>query len=138
MIKLKRKQFMEWLQVYGKASQENDARASSELFTQDALYFETPFDEPITGREAIYQYWFKGAQTLKDKESSYQILSVKDNVGIARWQSQFTVIDSGKRHALDCLFLVEFDENGLCCVFREWWHLNSLDTIRANESHENR
>lgn len=115
-------QFSEWIEMYGKASKENDARASSELFAMDARYYETPFDEPMVGHEAIYQYWLKGAKTLKDKESCYEILAIKENLGIARWQSKFTVIDSDKRVALDCLFLVEFDEHEKCSVFREWWH----------------
>jgi hypothetical protein len=51
---------------------------------------------------------------------------VKNNLGIARWQSSFTDIASGRRLALDCLFLVEFDDNDLCRTFREWWHLKAL------------
>lgn len=68
----------------------------------------------------------KGAQTLKDKESSFEILSVQGNRGIARWQSSFTVIESGKRIAPDCLFVVEFNDEGLCQTFREWWHIRFL------------
>ena len=119
--------FDQWLEAYGRASQENDPKASSELFAQDAKYYESPFDPPMVGRQSIYKYWLKGAQSLKDKRSRYEIFSVKDNLGIARWQSQFTVIDSGQRLALDCLFLVEFDENEQCSEFREWWHIQQLD-----------
>jgi hypothetical protein len=129
MKKLKIQQFAEWLDTYGRASKENDPQASADLFSLDARYYETPFDEPLIGRDAIYQYWSQGARALKDKENSYEIFSVKDNLGIARWQSQFTVINSGKRLALDCLFLVEFDENGLCRVFREWWHTREMESI---------
>lgn len=121
--------FTQWLESYGKASQENDARASAELFTSDARYYERPFDEPMIGREAIYQYWFEGAQALKDKRSIYEIYSVKDRLGIARWRSQFTVIQTGIPMALDCLFLVSFDEDGLCSEFREWWHVQTLRAI---------
>jgi hypothetical protein len=117
----------EWLRTYGKASAENDPKASAELFAQNALYYASPFDEPMIGRQAIYQYWSQGAKTLKDKESTYEILSVKGNLGIARWQSKFTNIESGKPIALDCVFLVEFDEDNKCSLFREWWHLKILD-----------
>lgn len=116
-------QFHHWLETYGKASAENDPQSSANLFALDACYYEIPFDDPITGRAAIYEYWNKGAQTLKEKESTFEILSVKDNLGIARWESKFTVIESGKRLALDCLFVVEFNDNGLCQTFREWWHI---------------
>jgi hypothetical protein len=119
--------FDRWLNDYGRASAENNPQASAALFAEDANYYETPFAEPIAGREAIYQYWGKGAQRLTDKSSSYEILAVKDNLGIARWQAKFTVIESGKRLALDCLFLVEFDDNDKCSVFREWWHLREIN-----------
>jgi len=112
-----------WMTAYGKASAENDPQASADLFAPDAYYHESPFDAPLVGRKAIFQYWSKGAQMLKDKESAFEILAIQGNLGIARWRSKFTVIQSGKRHALDCVFVVEFDDAGLCCTFREWWHL---------------
>jgi hypothetical protein len=114
--------FSRWMESYGRASEEGDPRASADLFTQDACYYESPFDDPIEGRDAIYEYWLRGAQTLKDKESTFEILAVRGNLGIARWQVKFTAIESNKRISLDCLFVVEFGENGLCQTFREWWH----------------
>jgi ketosteroid isomerase-like protein len=124
-----RPMFLQWMTAYGKASAENDAQASADLFTEDAEYYVSPFDEPITGRDAIHAYWRRGAQTLEDKQSTYQILSVEDNLGIASWQSSFVVKESGKRFALDCLFVVEFNDEGLCRRFREWWHLRETDLV---------
>lgn len=118
--------FTAWMTEYGRASAENDPHTSANLFAENAAYYETPFADPLVGREAIYEYWNKGAQTLKDKESTFEILSVKENRGIARWQSQFTVIESGERLALDCLFVVEFNDDGLCQTFREWWHIQEV------------
>jgi hypothetical protein len=120
--------FRRWLTLYGKASEENDPQASASLFALDAYYYKSPFTEPMIGREAIYEYWNKGSQTLKDKISCHEILAMRDNLGIARWQSRFTVIDSGERLALDCLFVVEFNEVGLCQTFREWWHIREVKT----------
>ena len=111
--------FSSWLDAYGRASIQNDPQASAELFARNAEYYETPFDTPMIGRVAIRKYWEIGAQTLKEKEASYEVRSVKDNLGIARWQSKFTDVNSGKRLALDCVFLVEFDHNDKCRVFRE-------------------
>ncbi len=119
--------FSSWLEEYSSASIQDDPQASAELFARNAEYYETPFDEPMIGRDAIHKYWETGARILKDKETYYQILSVKDNLGIARWQSKFTDVKSGKRYALDCLFLVEFDNHFRCSMFREWWHLKTLD-----------
>ncbi|MBV6396047.1 MAG: hypothetical protein HFACDABA_01635 [Anaerolineales bacterium] len=118
--------FKQWMETYGRASAEDDPRVSVNLFAKDAAYYETPFAEPMIGRDAIFDYWNNGAQTLKDKESTFEILSVNNNSGMARWQSQFTVIESGKRLALDCVFIVEFDDDGLCQTFREWWHTREV------------
>lgn len=115
--------FHGWMAAYGRASAQNDPRASADLFAQDARYYNSPFDEPMIGRDAIFDYWNKGAQNLQDKESTFEILSVQNNRGVAHWGSKFTAIESGKRLVLDCLFVVEFDDEGLCQIFREWWHI---------------
>lgn len=121
--------FEQWMETYGRASAEDDPRTSANLFAENAAYYENPFEEPITGREAIFDYWNNGAQTLKDKESTFEILSVNGHSGMARWQSKFTVIESRERFALDCLFVVEFNDEGLCQIFREWWHTQEIDRV---------
>ena len=118
--------FKQWMETYGRASAENDPLRSANLFAENARYYETPFAEPMIGREAIFEYWNDGARNLKDKESTFEILSVNGNRGIAHWQSKFTVIESGKRLALDCVFIVEFGDDGLCHTFREWWHTRDV------------
>ena len=114
--------FSQWLEMYSRHSAENNAKASAELFAQDARYYENPFDEPLVGREAIYQYWKKGAENLEDKTSAFEILALSGNLGVARWRSFFRAIKTSKRFELDCIFAVEFDGAGKCINFREWWH----------------
>lgn len=116
------------LDMHGNASKENDPQASAELFARNAKYYETPFDEPMIGRDAIRKYWDLGAQNLRDKESTHEVLSVKDNLGIAHWQSNFTVVESDKRFALECLFVVEFGEDELCQSFHEWWRIQEVNS----------
>jgi len=128
MNALTHEQFRQWMVTYGRAGAENDPHASANLFAEDAAYYETPFADPMIGRDAIYEYWNNGAQRLKDKESTFEVLAVNGNLGVARWRSQFTVIESGNRFALDCLFTVEFNDGGLCRIFREWWHIQEKFT----------
>jgi hypothetical protein len=68
----------------------------------------------------------KDVQTWKAKAPTFEIFSVQDQRGLARWQSPFTVIQSGKRLATDCLFVVWFDEEELCQTFREWWRIQEI------------
>lgn len=55
---------------YGRASAENDPQASAHLFAPDARYYENPFDEPIAGRVAIYEYqYFTKCHSERSEES---------------------------------------------------------------------
>jgi hypothetical protein len=119
-VTLTHQHFRQWLDSYSHASAENNPKASANLFAESAAYYETLFADPMSGQDAILRYWDNGAQTLKDKESTFEILAVQRQRGIARWRSSFTVIASGERMTLDCPFVVEFDEHGLCRTFREW------------------
>lgn len=122
MVSLTVERFALWLDEYGDASRRNDPAASAALFTDDARYYERPFDEPLVGRDAIERYWAQGATALTDKQSSYEILAVVGDRGIANWRSTFTRA-TGIRSSLDCLFVADFDDDGRCRQFREWWHL---------------
>lgn len=127
MHQLTQEHFEHWLAEYGRHSAENDARASAELFSEDARYYENPFEEPLVGKQAIRQYWEAGAANLDEKRSTYEILVVSGNQGVARWRSSFRSVKTGKRFELDCLFVAEFDEAGKCRAFREWWHIRERD-----------
>ncbi len=127
MKSLSAARFDRWLAAYGQASAAHDPLASARLFSQDASYHESPFTAPLVGRQAIYDYWAAGAQNLTDKSSTYEILAVRDNLGIARWRSRFVVKASAAAVVLDCIFVAEFDDEGLCCRFREWWHSRADD-----------
>jgi hypothetical protein len=119
--------FGKWMDMYGKACEDSDPKAAAELFAQNAEYYETPFDDPMVGQDAIYQYWSEASHTLKDVQFSYEILAVEGNLGIALWQGKSVSVRSGNHVALDGVFLVEFDEQQKCTMFREWWHRQEID-----------
>ena len=81
---------------------------------------------PIIGRPASYEYWAKGAGALRYKQATYEILAIQGKRGIARWQSRFTSDETGTRHALACVFVVDFEKMNSCSRFREWWHIRTL------------
>ena len=115
--------FEKWLDAYGAAWQSGDANAAIKLFTEDASYHETPFDEPMVGLDAIRQYWSEGAgESHKDVSFMYQGAVVVEDRGLAQWQANFVRIPSGNQVELDGFFMATFDAAGKCSVFREWWH----------------
>lgn len=45
--------FEQWLERYGNAWTDGDPDAAVRLFTPGAAYYETPFDAPMTGADAL-------------------------------------------------------------------------------------
>jgi ketosteroid isomerase-like protein len=73
--------FADWLEKYGQAWEFGDAEGVIQLFTEDASYHETPFDNPMKGYEAIHRYWIEGAsQSQKDVHFSAHVLAVGEDL----------------------------------------------------------
>ena len=122
--------FKSWLDAYGRAWETRDPDAAADLFTEDATYQETPFIEPERGRPAIQQYWLNATQSQDDIEFGYEILSVTEDRGIARWWVSFTVAAQTKIQ-LDGIFLVVMADGNRCNDFREWWHQQAKPVTSA-------
>ncbi len=117
-----RESFKRWLDSYGRAWTDRDPKAAAALYTDDATYQVTPFTTPISGREAIYEYWDGVAKTEERIQFGYEILAVNSELGIARWWASFVRVPPGLATKLDGIFLISLDSNGLCQSLREWWH----------------
>ena len=117
-----RAKFTDWLDAYKRAWETRDPEAAANLFTANAAYHETPFDEPSRGQEGILEYWSGVTRTQEAIEFSYEILATAEAVGIAHWRSEFTSLPSRSAVDLDGIFLVKLDADGKCTEFREWWH----------------
>lgn len=116
-------QFRDWLDAYGRAWQQGDAKATMTLFAAGASYHETPFDPPLAGLDAIHDYWKAGAgQTQTDVTFTYEVLDFANNRGIAHWRATFLRLPAGTAVRLDGLLVARFNRAGRCKEFREWWH----------------
>jgi len=111
-----------WLDRYRSAWQERDPEAVIRLFAEDATYQETPFSQPMRGREAIRQYWSRAVAAHQEQvRFGYEILAVPETTAIAHWWASFVRLPSKTQVSLDGVFLLSFDAAGLCRELREWW-----------------
>ena len=115
-----------WLDEYGSAWVNGDPDQVVTLFSDTATYRETPFDDPMRGRDEIREYWQTNAADAQENvEFASQVWAVNDDTAIAAWQSRFTQKASGVRVALDGTFRLVFaNEQGTirCTILEEWWH----------------
>ena len=111
--------FDSWLRLYSKAWTERRPDLISELFTQDAKYFEKPFSPPFEGINAITQYWQGISQTQKDISFEYKIVSVNNNVGIAHFMASFLRQPGNVHVKLDGIFQITLNFQNKCTSFSE-------------------
>jgi ketosteroid isomerase-like protein len=115
--------FERWLAGYEQAWESRDAARAAELFTPDARYQETPFDEPKKGQAGVHQYWSSVTADQRNIDFESQIIGVNGQTGIAHWSATCTSASTGVPLELDGIFVLTFAEDGRCSELREWWHL---------------
>ena len=114
--------FDEWLKAYGDAWQRGDLQAAARLFAADARYYWTPFEPPKVGRGEIAAAWGSAISRQQDIDFRYTIWSVSGSLGVAQWHTTFIRRESGQVVEIDGVMYSEFDSEGRCSLFREWWH----------------
>lgn len=117
------KEFMSWLNGYGKAWQDGNLLILEGLFAKDALYYETPFDRPLCGIEEIKEYWLQGAvNSQKDVQFRFHEFMFDERMGFCRWTSSFVRLESDISVKIEGALMARFNDVGECVCFREWWH----------------
>lgn len=117
----------EWLAAYGEAWETRDADAAVALFTENATYQENPHEEPFNGRTEIHNYWSRVTADQRDVSFTSNVITTFGRSAVAHWSARFASESSGATINLDGVFVLEFDESGLCNTLREWWIVN-VDT----------
>jgi hypothetical protein len=112
-----------WLHAYVRAWETYDPDAVADLFSHDATYSYYPFDEPIRGRLAIVASWLEGKDPAGTYEARYEPVAIDGNIAVAQGRSRYFK-DASKtelEREYDNVFLIEFDADGRCRSFREWY-----------------
>lgn len=117
----------QWLAAYRKAWLDRDADAAAALFTEDATYAEQPFEVAFVGRRAIREYWARVTATQANIDVKYGTPVTAGNRTAVEWWT--TLTNDGTFITLAGIFLLTFDESGLCRSLREYWQL--LDGTKA-------
>jgi uncharacterized protein (TIGR02246 family) len=110
-----------WLDRYSQAWGTYDPDQIGALFSEDAVYFYNPFDEPVRGREAIVASWLEEPDEPGTYEGSYRPLLVAGDQAVARGYSRYLNTNGTVADEYDNLFLLAFDADGRCVEYREWY-----------------
>lgn len=110
-----------WLDNYIDAWRTYDPAKIGDLFSEDALYFFSPFDDPVRGRDAIVANWLEEPDAPNSWEASYSAVAVEGTVAVANGRTYYLNPDGSTARELDNIFIIEFDADARCNRFREWF-----------------
>jgi uncharacterized protein (TIGR02246 family) len=120
---MERAAVVDWLKAYVRAWESYSPEAIGELFTEDATYSFHPYDKPVVGRQAIVEAWLKEPDAPGTFTANYAPIAVEGDVAVANGRSTYFK-DSSRTQMTrewDNLFVIEFDKDGRCRSFREWY-----------------
>ena len=120
---MNRELLQKWLEEYVEAWRTYEPEKIRNLFSENALYFYSPFDEQthLRGREAIVADWLKAPDAVGSWEAHYVPVAVEGNVGVAQGRSRYFTPDGSIQKQFDNIFVLHFDEAGRCTRFTEWF-----------------
>lgn len=118
---LTQQQFKDWLEELKDIWETKKPDAVLNLCAKKFLWYETPFNEPLTTEGQLLKEW-QNVLNQEDIYISYQILSTNENTGIAQWHATFTRLSSKKKSELDGIFQVSLDKQGRCIEFHQWYN----------------
>lgn len=120
---MNRESVQAWLDKYIEAWRTYDASKIGDLFSEDALYFYSPFDEhdPVRGRDAIVAHWLEEPDDPQSWEAHYAPVAVEGKVGVTQGRTRYLPRDGTPGRQFDNIFVLHFDDAGRCARFTEWY-----------------
>ena len=106
-----------WLEAYVAAWRGYDRDAIGALFAADARYRYHPWDEPVTGREAIVDSWLDSPDDPAAWDAGYRAWAVEGDRAVATGTSRYD--DARGTRIYHNAFLISFDDDGRCREFSE-------------------
>ena len=105
---------MGWVRGYELGWRAGQADAVESLFTEDARYLRSPYEEPLQGHQAIKDFW------LADDEAftmTAEPVAVEGDTAVIRVEVQY---GEPVRQEYRDLWLLSFAEDGRVREFEEW------------------
>jgi ketosteroid isomerase-like protein len=120
-VEMTRDDVQRWLDAYIAAWRSYDPGEIGALFADDATYRYHPYDEPVTGREAIVADWLEEQDAAGTWEAWYQPHTVEGDRAVAIGESRYLEPDGSPGDLYYNVFLLRFDDGGRCTDFIEYF-----------------
>jgi ketosteroid isomerase-like protein len=107
-----------WLAGYEAAWRAPGTEALTHLFTEDATYRQSPYEQPVTGLDAMRRMWEREREGPDEFFTlAIDILAVDGPVAVVRAEVSYG--DPPTQEYRD-LWVIRFAGDGRCTWFEEW------------------
>ena len=122
---------LRWVDAYERAWRDDNVDAVGDLFTDDATYLRSPYEEPLVGREAIRAFWPDEPGTEFTMTSAP--IAVDGDHAVVRVEVEYLRPDPQEYRAL---WVIRFAPDGRAEWFEEWpfWPGRAYTATAADES----
>jgi SnoaL-like domain len=118
---MERSEAQRWLERYVEAWRSNDATIIEGLFSKDVSYRYHAYDEPIVGRDELVRSWLESPDDPDSWEASYTPFVVEGDRMVATGTSRYFPVGEFPERLFYNVFLIEFDDEGRCREFLEYY-----------------
>jgi hypothetical protein len=111
-----------WLDRYTTAWRSYDPAEIAALFAEDAVYRFHPWDEGadcVRGRDAIVASWLEAPDEPGSWVAEYRPWAVDSDRAVALGTSRYLATDDAPEAVFHNVFLLRFDDAGLCVEFTD-------------------
>jgi hypothetical protein len=111
-----RAEIASWIDTYERVWRSAGTDLLGELFTEDASYRMSPYEEPERGLAAIGALWERERDGPSEGFAmDYEVIAVDGDTGVARIEVEYA---NGAEYR--DLWIVRFAADGRCRQFEEW------------------
>lgn len=105
-----------WIAAYEGAWRTAGTETLAELFTEDATYRMSPYEEPARGLAAIAELWERERAGHNERfEMGYRVVAVDGDTAVAQIEVAY-----GDGSEYRDLWVARFGADGRCREFEEW------------------
>jgi hypothetical protein len=117
-MELRQADIADWVAAYEHAWRTAGTGHLADIFTPDATYRMTPFEQPRRGLGAIAELWEAEREGPGEVFIlSFEVVAVESDTGVVRCEVAY---GEPNRRLYRDLWIVRLDENRRCFHFEEW------------------
>jgi ketosteroid isomerase-like protein len=115
-------QVSDWLRRYVEAWKSYDRSDIGALFSNDVEYRFHPYDDPTRGRDTVIESWFgDNKDDPGTYNGEYEPVAVDGNTAVAVGTSTYLDASGSVSRVYDNCFIMQFDDDGRCRSFIEYY-----------------